>query len=95
MSRLRCCEICGHSKGRLRTVDCDTRLVSLCEPHATAAKRAAARSLEALRELFVEEQGRRTLIGRRAPDERRLFPPRPEGRRQKTGRRATDQPPRP
>jgi hypothetical protein len=90
MSRTRQCEICGASQGRVKAIDCGTRLVSLCEAHALAAKRATARSLEALRQLFVEAEGRRTLIGRRAPDERRLFPPRPEGRRQKSGRRATD-----
>jgi hypothetical protein len=95
MTRTRQCEICGQSQGRIKAVDCGTRLVALCEAHASAARRAAARSLEALRQLFVEEQGRRTLVGRRAPDERRLFPPRPEGRRQKSGRRSTDQTPRP
>jgi hypothetical protein len=33
---------------------------------------------------------RRSPIARRNPDERRVFPPRPEGRRMGGGRRATD-----
>jgi hypothetical protein len=90
MNRTRRCEICGESSGRIKAVDLGTRLVSLCATHALAAKGAAVRSVEALRALFVEEQGRRALVARRAPDERRQFPPRPEGRRQKSGRRASD-----
>jgi hypothetical protein len=90
MSQSRCCEICGEGSGRIKAVDFGTRFVSPCERHVLAAKRAAVRSVEALRASFVEEQGRRALVGRRAPDERRLFPPRPEGRRQRSGRRASD-----
>jgi hypothetical protein len=33
---------------------------------------------------------RRSPITRREPEDRRVFPPRPEGRRLSTGRRATD-----
>jgi hypothetical protein len=33
---------------------------------------------------------RRSPIARREPQDRRVFPPRPEGRRLSTGRRATD-----
>lgn len=89
MRRKRSCEVCGGTAGA-HGIDFGTRLVVLCAEHARRAEQAGAATPEALRALFIEEQGRRALIGRRAPGERRLFPPRPEGRRSTTGRRSTD-----
>jgi hypothetical protein len=76
----------------LSNVDAGDRRVVLCKEHATDAKAAAAKSAEALRALFVEADGRRALLSRRAEDERRMFPPRPEGRRMQRGRRKADAP---
>ncbi len=84
------CEICGQAVDSVERFDFGTRLIALCKAHAGRAKRAAARTPEALRELFVEGEGRRALLSRRAPEERRLFPPRPEGRRCDDGRRGND-----
>jgi hypothetical protein len=63
------------------------RLVWLCEAHR--AKARGADSAEALRAIFREPGGQRGLVPRRAED-RRVFPPRPEGRRKGTGRRRAD-----
>jgi hypothetical protein len=92
MSRKRSCEICGKAAGTLSSVDGGTRVIVLCEDHAALAAPAGVVSLEALRALFVEADGRRALLPRRAVDERRLFPPRPEGRRLSRGRRKADAP---
>jgi hypothetical protein len=91
MSRKRSCEICGKTGGALSNVDGGTRRIVLCEAHAAGAGPGGVFSVEALRALFVEAGGRRTLLPRRA-DERRLFPPRPEGRRLSRGRRKADAP---
>ncbi|HWO12289.1 MAG TPA: hypothetical protein VNN80_22490 [Polyangiaceae bacterium] len=88
MGRKRSCELCGDAAALC--VDVGTRLVALCAAHAHRAERAGASSLTALRALFVEPTGRRSLLGRRAARERRLFPPRPEGRRRQQGRRQSD-----
>jgi hypothetical protein len=90
MSRKRACEICGALTGVLSNMDAGDRRIVLCKEHAAEAKTAAARSAEALRALFVEAEGRRALLSRRAEDERRTFPPRPEGRRMQRGRRESD-----
>jgi len=76
--------------GRLRRMLVGERIIALCEPHFARASDARAPSLEALRASFVEDAGRRSLLSRRAPLDRRVFPARPEGRRRSTGRRATD-----
>lgn len=89
--RQRECEICGASAG-VSGVDLGTRIVVLCNAHAREARLAHVASPEALRALFVESDGRRALLSRRARDERRAFPPRPEGRRRTLGRRQTDRP---
>jgi hypothetical protein len=88
--RQRECEICGASATGVSGVDLGTRVVVLCSAHARDARLAHVASPEALRELFVESDGRRALLPRRARDERRTFPPRPEGRRRTLGRRQTD-----
>jgi hypothetical protein len=73
-----------------QSLDLGTRMIPLCGEHARHAEQAGVTSLEALRTLFVEAGGRRSLLARRAASERRLFPPRPEGRRQWRGRRQSD-----
>ena len=65
-------------------------MVALCDRHAKMVRSAGARSLAALRRLFLEVAGRRSLLPRRAAQNRRVFPPRPEGRRLRDGRRAAD-----
>ncbi|HLV68635.1 MAG TPA: hypothetical protein VKY73_22615 [Polyangiaceae bacterium] len=67
-----------------------TRIVALCQSHAECVERNGVADLEALRALFTEADGRRSLIERRAPLDRRVFPPRPEGRRRGNGRRSND-----
>lgn len=81
--------MCGERTGAT-SLDFGTRIVVLCAAHARHAQAAGAGTPEALRELFVEEGGRRTLLPRRGLAERRLFPARPEGRRQRRGRRQSD-----
>jgi hypothetical protein len=93
MSRKRSCEVCGESAGALSSLDDGgTRRIVLCQAHAERAAIAGATSAEAVRALFIEDAGRRALVSRRAEDERRVFPPRPEGRRIARGRRDADQP---
>jgi hypothetical protein len=93
MNRKRSCEVCGESVGALLRLDVGTRRIVLCQAHAERATIAGAASAEAVRALFIEDAGRRALVSRRAEDERRVFPPRPEGRRIARGRRDADQPP--
>jgi hypothetical protein len=64
--------------------------VALCEAHAEKVRAQAPESLAELRRLFRERSGKRSLISRRAPLDRRLFPARPEGRRASQGRRVGD-----
>jgi hypothetical protein len=91
------CEICESlgseifpapaQPGRIRRIVVGERLVSLCEAHAAVRWSSKARTLEELRLQFPEPMGSRSLLPRRAPLDRRQFPPRPEGRRQQPGRR--------
>jgi hypothetical protein len=74
---------------RLRRLVVEGRIVALCDEHATAVGHARSKSLDVLRELFREKDGKRSLLDRRSPLDRRLFPPRPEGRR-RVGRREKD-----
>lgn len=67
------------------------RLLTLCDAHALVIAETPARTLAQIRELFPEPDGRRSLVARRTPLDRRVFPPRPEGRRRSSGRRATDE----
>lgn len=84
----RSCEICR--KRPVIDLDLEDRLVQLCAAHAREAQTANVTSMAELRRIFVEPDGRRALLARRASDERRLFPPRPEGRRHDDGRRESD-----
>jgi hypothetical protein len=93
------CLICAHpgapeheatSVVPARHVLVGDRLVMLCESHAATLRHHRITNLLDLRRLFVESGGRRSLVDRRDPLDRRAFPPRPEGRRAPRGRRATD-----
>jgi hypothetical protein len=84
------CDVC-HEAGRHRTrLVFGERVIHLCPVHARVALRAEPLTLEALRELFRVEGEKRSPLPRRAIQDRRMFPPRPEGRRASDGRRATD-----
>ncbi len=77
-------------RSRLRRVLLGDRIVALCETHAEQVQQASPDRIEALRALFPEPGGRRSVVSRRSPLDRRVFPPRPEGRRRSDGRRGTD-----
>jgi hypothetical protein len=74
----------------LRRVLVEERVIVLCEQHAGEVRKQAPATVEALRQAFPERRGKRSALERRAPLDRRAFPPRPEGRRASSGRRATD-----
>lgn len=87
------CEACGCAptgRRRIRRVLVDERIVALCDEHAAEFQLSGAATIEQLRGLFPEPEGRRSMVQRRAPLDRRVFPPRPEGRRMGDGRRADD-----
>ncbi len=84
------CEICADTKGRKRRVLIEDRVVALCDEHAAAVQMSGVTTIDALRGLFSEPDGRRSLVERRAALDRRIFPARPEGRRRDDGRRAGD-----
>ena len=96
----RACEICESletvnldpepAKKKLRRVLIGERIVALCDAHALEVRDSAASSIDSVRCLFVEPDGRRSLLARRAPLDRRIFPARPEGRRRGSGRRHDD-----
>jgi hypothetical protein len=75
---------------KLRRLLIEDRIVALCESHAAKVREKAPGSIGELRRLFPEQKGKRSLIGRRAPVDRRIFPARPEGRRATSGRRSGD-----
>jgi hypothetical protein len=96
---LRRCEICEASSAsptktppqkKLRRVLFEERIVMLCDAHAERARAEDARTIEELRTLFREPRGQRSLLSRRSPLDRRVFPARPEGRRGSGGRRVSD-----
>lgn len=82
---------------KLSRVVIEGRTIALCREHAAVVAASMPRSFEELRGLFREaasEQAplaRRSRIERRGVDDRRMFPPRPEGRRNAGGRRSTDE----
>jgi hypothetical protein len=90
------CEICSASKPslttgrRIRRLLIEQRIVALCDQHASAYRSSGASTLTELQALFLESAGRRSLVQRRAPLDRRVFPARPEGRRRNDGRRLAD-----
>jgi hypothetical protein len=83
---------------KLSRVVIDGRTVLFCREHASKIATRMPRTYEDLRRLFLEEPretaqegdqpARRSKLERRGTDDRRAFPPRPEGRRMEGGRRA-------
>lgn len=71
--------------------------VTLCRTHAARVATEMPQTFEEMRALFLEvpteeaEAASRSVIPRRKEDDRRMFPPRPEGRRLGDGRRSIDQ----
>lgn len=90
----RSCEVCFSlgrpRRQRVRRLLVAERIVALCEEHAALARAQPPSDVVALRQLFPEETGQRSLVPQRAPLDRRVFPARPEGRRRGLGRRAED-----
>jgi hypothetical protein len=93
------CEACAHlalrakspsSSGRVRNLLVGGRLVYLCDAHVQAVGNLDLHHVEDIRQLLRETEGQRSLVTRRSPIDRRVFPPRPEGRRLAAGRRSTD-----
>ena len=94
------CELCAalkvrvgaaeHGAAKLRRVLVEDRVVALCAAHAQKVKEQAPATIAELRAAFTERHGKRSLLQRRAPLDRRAFPARPEGRRASDGRRAGD-----
>lgn len=86
------CEVCGTgaevTEHELPLKSGGFRRFALCHRHAGAT--TSVPHAEDLMDLLREEAGRRSLLSRRDPLERRQFPPRPEGRRASDGRRETD-----
>lgn len=80
----------GAKAVKLRRVRVEDRVLALCERHATRVRELSLETLEDVRKAFREQRGQRSFIERRAPLDRRAFPPRPEGRRASDGRRAGD-----
>ncbi|MCC6213342.1 MAG: hypothetical protein IT376_00605 [Polyangiaceae bacterium] len=94
------CEVClaaggAPARSRARRLVLDGRIVALCEAHWVEARAAGVATVAGLRALFPEPVGARSLVPRRAPLDRRIFPPRPEGRRRADGRRSSDTDPAP
>jgi len=98
---VRHCEVCAAlrpnqavttaPRAKLRRILIEDRVVALCDAHANAAIESGVTTLSALCRLFPEPGGQRSLVPRRSPLDRRVFPARPEGRRRSTGRRVADQ----
>jgi hypothetical protein len=67
------------------------RSLVLCREHAGHVAIKMPKTWEELRAIFREASGHRSPIPRRLEtDDRRVFPPRPEGRRRSYGRRKVD-----
>ncbi|MBL8740677.1 MAG: hypothetical protein JNK04_06280 [Myxococcales bacterium] len=80
---------------KLSRVVIDGRTVLCCREHASKIATRMPRTYEDLRRMFLEEPdgdhpARRSKLERRGADDRRAFPPRPEGRRMEGGRRSSD-----
>jgi hypothetical protein len=90
---------------RMSKVVVEGRALQLCRTHTATVVAAMPETFEELRALFVgagvdladrarklpsPQPERRSPILRRLPEDRRVFPPRPEGRRLGAGRRAGD-----
>jgi hypothetical protein len=90
------CEVCESLSPeappvrRLQRFLVEGRVLSLCAEHAHSFREVRPETLTDAARLFQETAGKRSLLSRRAPLDRRQFPMRPEGRRRSTGRRAAD-----
>ena len=92
------CAVCrvATSASKLSRVVVDGHTIALCRAHAAVVATGMPRTYDELRSLFREQPidgspfGRRSLLARREADDRRAFPPRPEGRRMGGGRRGKD-----
>lgn len=90
------CEVCENlspdapAVRRLHRFLVESRVIALCAEHADTFRARRPATLTGVRQLFREDEGKRALLSRRAPLERRQFPMRPEGRRRSSGRRAGD-----
>jgi len=90
------CEVCeslspdAAPARRLQRFLIEGRVLALCAEHAHTFRERRPETLAGVTELFREEAGKRSLVSRRAPLDRRQFPMRPEGRRRSNGRRAAD-----
>lgn len=100
------CVVCGApmlSGNKVSRLVMEGRPLVLCRDHAAVVAAARPATFEEMRTLFVGARidieamirtglmvERRSPIPRRTEDDRRAFPPRPEGRRHGFGRRASD-----
>ena len=89
------CAVCGSGDTtgtHLSRVVIQGRALDLCRAHATTVVAAMPRTFDDLCGLFVGSAltAPRGIFDRRAPLDRREFPPRPEGRRLGIGRRIAD-----
>ncbi len=89
------CAVCGSGDiigAHLSHVVIQGRALDLCRAHATTVVAAMPRTFADLCGLFVGSviTEPRAISDRRAPLDRREFPPRPEGRRLGIGRRTAD-----
>ena len=75
---------------RLQRFLVEGRVLALCAEHAHTFREQRPDTIEGVALLFREDDGKRSLVSRRAPLDRRQFPMRPEGRRRSAGRRVTD-----
>jgi hypothetical protein len=76
---------------RISRVTVQSRSVLLCREHAGLVAINMPKTWDELRAIFAGAVDRRSPIPRRVEyDDRRVFPPRPEGRRRTHGRRRLD-----
>jgi len=72
-------------------VTVEARSLALCREHAGQVAIHMPKTWEDLRSLFATGIEQRSLLSRRHEyEDRRMFPPRPEGRRLSFGRRNSD-----
>ena len=94
------CVVCSYAVGeacelpasKVSRVVIEGHTLRLCRAHAAWVATSMPRTFEELRALFLEAESRRSVIERRGVEDRRMFPPRPEGRRMPGGRRVADAP---
>ena len=76
---------------RISRVTIQARSMMLCREHAGQVAIHMPKTWEDFRAIFIGSIDRRSPIPRRVDnDDRRVFPPRPEGRRISSGRRSVD-----